>query len=62
MNNVRIPKKILNMIMKGKYPRSRWIQQIGKDVRRKEEYGTKLKRSFGKTRDGWRGLVVRQVT
>jgi hypothetical protein len=40
MKEVRIPKKVLNMKMKGKCPRgrqsSRWEQQFRKDVTEKE--------------------------
>jgi hypothetical protein len=57
MNENRIPKKILNIRVKGKFPRerpiSKLVQQIRKDVTqqegRKEEHGKKLRRRCGKT-------------
>jgi hypothetical protein len=46
--------QVLNMKVKGKCPsgglRSRWEQQVRKDVTQKEECGKKLmRRSYGKT-------------
>jgi hypothetical protein len=54
-NEWRIRKKVLNMKVKGKFPRgrprTRWEQQVRKDVTQKEEHGRKLRRtSCGKPR------------
>jgi hypothetical protein len=67
MNKERIPKKVLYLKVKGKCPRgrprSRWKQQVRKDVRQREGRPWKKlrRRSCGKT-DRWKGLVVRRPT
>jgi hypothetical protein len=53
VNKKRIPKKVLNMKVKGKHPRGRlrlrWEQHVRKDVTQ-EEHGKKLRRRMcGKT-------------
>jgi hypothetical protein len=50
MKRKRIPKKVLNLNVGGRRLRSRWKQQVNKDVTRKEDHGKKMgKSSCGKT-------------
>jgi hypothetical protein len=50
MKKKRIPKKVLKLNVEGGRLRSRWKQQVNKDVTQKEDQGKKTgKSSCGKT-------------
>jgi hypothetical protein len=57
MNKEKIPKKILNVELKGKYQRG-W-EQVRKDALWRGGHRRKLGSVFGKTGDRWRDLIVR---
>jgi hypothetical protein len=64
MNKERIPKKALNMTVKGKCPKgrlkSRWGQQVRKDVTWSEGRPfEETEEELWEDSDKWRGLVVR---
>jgi hypothetical protein len=66
MKKERIPKKILDMKVKGKWScgrlKSRWEQQVRKDITQREgrtRDETEKEEELWEDRDRWRSLVVR---